>query len=286
LKLKGKRALNVPLLRRRHRAVELPRLTVVIGEALRPHTQFLSCLASTLLLSKGAKSTLRVFVRPGWVQAIGLIGDSARIDVHPTHAIALQIPHRTARAVDRQLAKIGAAEPTDLGVGVGKQPSLQKGVVGEINSRNNVTRMERGLLRLGEEVHRVAIEHHPPDDFDGNNFLWNDFRRIKDVEVEAFRLLLVERLNAKFPFWKGALGDGLIEIAAMKVGVRSVDLYRFVPNDRGCADRRAPVEFDEGRFALGVDEPERMDPEPFHHPQGARDGPIGHDPQDHVHAFR
>ena len=46
------------------------------------------------------------------------------------------------------------------------------------------------------------------------------------------------------------------------------------------------MEFDEGRFAIGVDEPERMDPEPFHHPERARDGSIGHDPQDHVHAFR
>ena len=47
------------------------------------------------------------------------------------------------------------------------------------------------------------------------------------------RLLFVERLNAKLPFGKGALGDGLIEVAAMKVWVRAVDLHRFIPDDRG-----------------------------------------------------
>jgi hypothetical protein len=31
---------------------------------------------------------------------------------------------------------------------------------------------------------------------------------------------------------KGALGDGLVEIAAMKVWVRAVDLYRLAPDDR------------------------------------------------------
>ena len=146
--------------------------------------------------------------------------------------------------------------------------------------------MERGLLRFGKEVDGVAIEHHPPNDLDGNDFLRNDLRRVQDVEVETVRLLLVERLNAKLPFGKGALGDRLIEVAAMKVWVRAVDLYRFVPDDRGGADGRAPVEFDEGRFAIRVDEPEGVDAEPFHHPERARDGSIGHDPQDHVHAFR
>ena len=127
--------------------------------------------------------------------------------------------------------KIGAAEPADLGVGVGEQASLQKRVVGEIDARNQMTRMERGLLRLCKEVYRIAIQHHPPDDFDGNDFLWNDFRRVQNVEVEALGLRFVERLNAKLPLGKRALGDGLIEVAAMKVWVRSVDLHGFIPND-------------------------------------------------------
>jgi hypothetical protein len=232
-KLEGERVLYVPLLGRRHGAVELSRLTIMIAEALWPDAQLLSCFALALLRSKGAKPALRILTRAGGIEAIGLVRHTAWNDVHPAHAVALQIPHGTARTVDRQFVKIGAAEPTNLGVGVRKQAPLQKRVVGEIDARNDVTGMERDLLRLGKEVDRVSIEHHPADDFDGNNFLWNDFRRIENVKVEAFRLLLVERLNAEFPFGKGALCDRLIEIAAVKIGVRPVDLYCFIPNDRG-----------------------------------------------------
>src|ERR1700722_2690121 len=117
-------------------------------------------------------------------------------------------------------------------------------------------RMERGLFRFGKEVDRVAVKHHPSNDLDRNDFLRNDLGRVQNIEVETGRLLLVERLNAKLPFGKSALGDGLIEIAAMEVRVRAVDLYRIVPDNRGRADRRAPVEFDKGRFIIGVDEPE------------------------------
>jgi hypothetical protein len=129
--------------------------------------------------------------------------------------------------------EVRAAEPADLSVGVGKQTPLQERVVGEIDARNHVTRMERGLLGFGKEVDRVAVEHHPPHDFDRNHFLRNDLGRVQNVEVKTGRLFLVEGLNAKLPLGKSALGDGLIEVAAMKVWVRTVDLYRFVPDDRG-----------------------------------------------------
>src|SRR6202020_492144 len=258
---------------------ELARLTVVVGEALGPEAQLLSRFAFALLRRESAKSALGILARAGRIEAVGFIGYSAWNRVHSTHAIALQIPHRTAGAVDRQLMKIRAAEPADLGVRVGKQTPLQERVVGEIDSRHHVTRMERSLLRFGKEVDRVAVEHHPPNDLDGNDFLRNDLGRVQNIEVETGRLLLVERLNAKLPLGESALGDGLIEVAAMKVWVRTVDLYRFVPDDRGRADRRAPVEFDKGRFAIRVDEPEGVDSEPLHHPERARDGSIGHDPQ-------
>ncbi len=128
--------------------------------------------------------------------------------------------------------EIRAAEPADLSVRVGKQPTLQQRVVGEIDARNHVTRMERGLLGFREEVDRVAIQQHPTDDLDGNNFLRNDLGRIQNVEVETGCLLFVERLDAKFPLGKSALVDG-IEVAAMEVRVRAVDLDRLVPNDGG-----------------------------------------------------
>ena len=46
------------------------------------------------------------------------------------------------------------------------------------------------------------------------------------------------------------------------------------------------MEFDEGRFALGVHQAECVNAESFHEPERARDRAVRHDPHDHVHTFR
>src|SRR5262245_42361492 len=45
------------------------------------------------------------------------------------------------------------------------------------------------------------------------------------------------------------------------------------------------MELDEGRLPLGVDEAKSMDTKAIHKAEGAWDGPVGHDPHHHVHAF-
>ena len=72
-KLEGECALYVPLLGRRHRAVELSRLTIMIAKALWPDAQLLSCFARVLLRSKGAKAALRILTRAGGIEAIRLV---------------------------------------------------------------------------------------------------------------------------------------------------------------------------------------------------------------------
>ena len=71
----------------------------------------------------------------------------------------------------------------------------------------------------------------------------------------------------------------------MKVGIGRADLQRFIPDHRLRSQRRAPVEFDEGRVSLGIDKAEGMDAEAFHHAVAARDGAVRHDPHDHVKAL-
>ena len=87
--LEGERVLDVPLFGRSHRAIELARLAVMIGEALGPNAQLLSGFVLALLRGEGAKAALGILARAGGIEAVGLIGDSARIHVHPTHAVAL-----------------------------------------------------------------------------------------------------------------------------------------------------------------------------------------------------
>ena len=71
----------------------------------------------------------------------------------------------------------------------------------------------------------------------------------------------------------------------MEVRIGAIDLDRLVPDDRLQPELRLPVEFDEGRFVLGVDQTERVDAETFHEAERARNGAVRHHPHDHVHAF-
>ena len=72
----------------------------------------------------------------------------------------------------------------------------------------------------------------------------------------------------------------------MEVGVGTVDLDRFVPDHRLQALLGLPVKLDEGRFAFGIDEAERVDTKALHCAKGARDRAIRHGPHDHVKALR
>ncbi len=72
----------------------------------------------------------------------------------------------------------------------------------------------------------------------------------------------------------------------MIVRIGAGDLDRLVPGGGLGPELGPPVELDEGRFILIVDEAEGVDSEPFHHPQAAGDGPVRHRPHDHVGALR
>ena len=108
---------------------------------------------------------------------------------------------------------------------------------------------------------------------------------VEHVEVEAVSEVLVEQLQAQLPLGIVAHLDRVPQIAAMEVGIGAVELHRLVPDHRLHALLGLPVELDEGRLAVGVDQPEGVDAEAFHEAQRARDRPVRHDPHDHVHAL-
>ena len=140
--------------------------------------------------------------------------------------------------------------------------SLLKSIAGR-----NVLGAERDLLGLSEEVVDHAVEHQPPDDTHRQQLLGDQLGRVQDVEVKAIGEVLVEQLHAKLPLREGASVDRVPEVAAMEIRVGAIDLHRLVPRHRLQAELRLPVELDEGRVALGVDQPEGVDAEPLHEPQ-------------------
>ncbi len=125
--------------------------------------------------------------------------------------------------------EVGAPEATELRVEVREEAPLQQRIVREIEARHDVGRAERDLLGLGEEVVRVAIEHHAAHPGEGHELFGDELRRVEDVEIELRGLLFAEDLERELALGKAAGGDGVVQIAAMKVGIGAADLHRLVP---------------------------------------------------------
>ena len=73
--------------------------------------------------------------------------------------ILLEVGHRTARRIDRQVSKVGAAQPLELGVKVREVAPLQQRIVGEINAGRHILRAEGHLFRLGKEIVHHTVQH-------------------------------------------------------------------------------------------------------------------------------
>lgn len=71
-----------------------------------------------------------------------------------TCSIAVVVVHGNARLVDGELFKVGATVTVQLSVQVRKQTALQERVFSEVNTTDNVTRLELFAVRL--QIHSVS----------------------------------------------------------------------------------------------------------------------------------
>ena len=236
-KLEGQRHGDMPLLRRGLAVEELPRLAVVVGEALGTQPDLLPFLR----LGERPEPALRRFAR-AFSERIRLIVHATDRIAHRHMPILLEMVERTLWRVDRNVSEIGAAEPLQLRIQVGEVAALKQRVVGEVDARRHVLRHERNLLGLGEEIVGHAVEHQAPDRDRLEDLFGNDLGRIEHVEVEAVGKLLIEELHAQLPFGEISGLNRIPQIAAMKVGIGAVDLHRLVPDHRLQAELRLPDE--------------------------------------------
>ena len=279
--LEGERVDDVLLLDVGLADEELACLAVVVGEAFRPQPPLGPGLVA-LAVGVGAEAGRRVLPRAGRIPGVRLVIDPALRVGHGHVTVLLEVRERALGRVDRQVGEVRAAQPLELGVEVGEVPALQQRIVGEVDTRHDVLGTERHLLGLGEEVVHHPVQDQPPDPADRDLLLGNDLGRVQDVEREPVGELVVEQLQPELPLGKVSLVDGIPQVAAVEVGVGTVDLDRLVPHHRLQPGLGLPVELDERRPAFGVDQPERVHAEPLHEPERPRDGPVGHDPHQHV----
>ncbi len=266
--LEGEGVADVFLLDRRLAQVELPGLAVMVGEAFGAQP----ALGAIRGLGKAPQAALRILAR----SALG--APAVRLVVRPPlwikegHVpVLLEMCEGTARRINGEVGEVRAAQAFQLGVEVGEVATLQERVVGKVDARWDVLGAEGHLLGFGEEVVDHAIQHQPTHNPHRQDLLRDDLGGIEDVEVELVGEVLVEQLQSQLPFREGADVDRIPQIAAVEIGVRAVDLYRLVPHHRLQPELGFPVELDEGRASLVVEQTEGVDAETLHETERARD---------------
>ena len=109
---------------------------------------------------------------------------------------ALIVVDRRNRGVNGNLMEVGSTQSRQLGIDVGVNPSMQQGIVAEIDARNDMRGTKRDLFRFCKERIGVAIERHLADPLYRNEFFGNELRRVEDVEGKRIGLRVVEKLHA------------------------------------------------------------------------------------------
>ncbi len=182
--------------------------------------------------------------------------------------------------------EVRSTKTADLRIGIGEEAALQQRIVGEIQPRDNMARVERGLLVLGKEVIRVTVKHHFAHQLYRHQLFRNQLGRIQQVEVEFELILFRNELESKFIFRIVARFDGFPQLTAVEVRVAAGQFLRFVPYQRGFTRDRLPVEAHKGGFPLGVDQAEGVDTKTFHGAVATRDAAVGHRPHHVVQGLR
>ncbi len=191
------------------------------------------------------------------------------------------------RPVDRDLGEVRSTEPRQLGVEVGEEPSVQQGIVDDVDPRDEVSRVERDLFGLGEVVRRVAVKGHAPDDANRAELLGHQLGRVEQIDaLEGLLLRVWHDLDAQLPLRRVAGGDPLVEVAPVEVGIDPAELLGLLPHQPVHPGDRLPMPLHQARRPVAGDEAERVDAEALHRGERTRDRPVGHDPHQHVGRLR
>src|ERR1035437_10082424 len=115
-KLKHQGRGDVRLLIRGLAEIELPRVAVVVGEALGTDAAFLACFSyRSAMKAAGWRFAWRVFRQGVW-----LIGNTAHRLFHLHVPVALLVGERALGGVDRDLMEIGRTQARKLRVEIGQ----------------------------------------------------------------------------------------------------------------------------------------------------------------------
>ena len=182
------------------------------------------------------------------------------------------------RRVDREL-QVVRPDPVALGVRVGQGPALEHLVVREVDPVDEDARAEGRLLRLGEEVVRVAVEHHAADRQERELVLRPALGVVERVEVELRMVVVRHDLDAHLPLGEVAALDRVVEVLRGVADVAGLDLRRLVARQVLHALLRLERELAQDRLAPVVDELVGVDARSLHVAGSPPECPRGSSPR-------
>ena len=80
--------------------------------------------------------------------------------------------------------KVWPAKAANLRIRIGKQTSLQQGIIREIEARDNMTGVKRDLFVFSKEIIRITVEHHFAHPFYRHQIFRDQFRRVKEIKIK------------------------------------------------------------------------------------------------------
>ena len=108
------------LLNRGLAAPEQQRVGVILGERGATLANFLTVDAFSVRLKTAALRGRWRFARPVIVDRVWLLVGGVGINIHPVHAIALEVVIRAGGFINRDFMEIRPTQPADLGIGIRK----------------------------------------------------------------------------------------------------------------------------------------------------------------------
>ena len=126
--------------------------------------------------------------------------------------------HWAARLVHRQLVMVDT-KTVAVRISVGEHTSQQHLIRGEADTRDRIRRCESGLLNLGEEVARIAVQGEVTDRNQRVVLLRPGLGQVERVHLVAGSLVVRHDLHLDVPGWVVAALNCLEKILASVVGV-------------------------------------------------------------------
>ncbi len=160
---------------------------------------------------------------------------------------------RAARSVDGDEIMVDA-ETVALGIAVREQPALQHLVGREANAVDDIERIERRLLDLGEEVLGVAVELQYTHVVKREIAVIPHLRQIERIDMVAHGLLFGHNLNLHLPAREVAPLDSLEQIALVRLAVLGDDRFGLGVGQVLYALHCAEVELDPCAAVVAIEE--------------------------------